>query len=334
MCIRRYGSFVLVVTAAMILCIFPVFILQRDGDSAMIIIRRTVEIMYDESIFENDLLDCPYITVGVHENRPREPPLLKKFFTLYSKHPVKACVPVVKANIQLNETAFTQEFRSKGAPVKFRFDNLRDSGFPTQEYSLMQLREMFPYNGKPGALNYKPNSNAGEQEIDLGPGLAELERDSNLIRTPGMRNFPRNMRVHPNALKLLNVARPNLVAEMDMQKPSLWMGTSSSGTPFHSDCCDNFIMMVSGTKRVTLAPPTDFYKLKPACYIVSRGYCYATNPTNPSQNVDYDWNRIVVDVKQGEILFIPANWFHHIQNLGPTVMVNVWTSKSKSQIMF
>lgn len=34
------------------------------------------------------------------------------------------------------------------------------------------------------------------------------------------------------------------------------------------------------------------------------------------------------DLNPGEMLYLPAGWFHHIENVGPTIMVNYW-SKAK-----
>mmetsp|Transcript_33038 Transcript_33038/g.52997 ORF Transcript_33038/g.52997 Transcript_33038/m.52997 type:complete len:108 (-) Transcript_33038:709-1032(-) len=36
-------------------------------------------------------------------------------------------------------------------------------------------------------------------------------------------------------------------------------------------------------------------------------------------------NAVGIELKAGEMLYLPAGWWHHIENLGPTVMVNFWT---------
>ena len=36
-------------------------------------------------------------------------------------------------------------------------------------------------------------------------------------------------------------------------------------------------------------------------------------------------HKIVVDIAPGEILYMPAGWFHHVENADPTIMVNFWT---------
>jgi hypothetical protein len=61
----------------------------------------------------------------------------------------------------------------------------------------------------------------------------------------------------------LGVSRPPFVDRHRFQPPTLWLGTSTSDTKLHSDCCDNFVMMISGVKRWYLAAPTEARNLKP-----------------------------------------------------------------------
>ena len=34
---------------------------------------------------------------------------------------------------------------------------------------------------------------------------------------------------------------------------------------------------------------------------------------------------IVFDLHAGEMLYLPNGWFHHVENLGITMMANFWT---------
>eukprot|EP00516_Mucochytrium_quahogii_P012617 CAMPEP_0203802978 /NCGR_PEP_ID=MMETSP0100_2-20121128/12497_1 /ASSEMBLY_ACC=CAM_ASM_000210 /TAXON_ID=96639 /ORGANISM=" , Strain NY0313808BC1" /LENGTH=403 /DNA_ID=CAMNT_0050710481 /DNA_START=27 /DNA_END=1236 /DNA_ORIENTATION=- len=151
---------------------------------------------------------------------------------------------------------------------------------------------------------YRPNAQYAQKQIDLGPGLAAIADDGALVRKNGLRNFPRNMQVKVETLSALDIQWPPLVAPRFRQRPAFWMGTSSSGTGFHHDCCDNFVMMISGTKRFTLAPTTDWYSLKPKCVGKHRSLCYA-NPAEPNKpGVDTSFfHKMVVDIEPGEILY-------------------------------
>lgn len=110
------------------------------------------------------------------------------------------------------------------------------------------------------------------------------------------------------------------------------MGTSTSDTKLHHDCCDNFVMMLSGTKRWFITPPTDWQTLQPIkCEGSHQSLCWASvkypnHPANAAENKTLsNLNSIVLDLHAGEMLYLPAGWFHHVTNLGPTVMLNIWT---------
>ena len=89
-------------------------------------------------------------------------------------------------------------------------------------------------------------------------------------------------------------------------------------------------MMVSGTKRWTIAPPSEARILKPNC---GGGLCWvkrlphADEDAKKASEVRLRDNTqfITVDLKAGEIIYLPAGWFHHIENIDPTIMVNFWS---------
>ena len=64
-------------------------------------------------------------------------------------------------------------------------------------------------------------------------------------------------------LSMLEISRPPFVPRRRFQPPTLWMGTSTADTKLHSDCCDNFVMMIAGKKRWIIAPPFDARHLRP-----------------------------------------------------------------------
>jgi hypothetical protein len=179
-----------------------------------------------------------------------------------------------------------------------------------------------------------------DEEIDLGPGLASILRDEKLAKQGALRNYPRNLHIKREALAKLEVDYPPLIAgdSNTWQLPTLWLGTSTADTPFHHDCCDNFVVMIAGIKRMTLAPPTDWRTLSPICSGPNKSLCWAkiSDPNKSglpkkSQEIVDAMHKIVVELRAGEILYMPAGWFHHIKNLGATVMVNHWT-RNQQQI--
>lgn len=273
---------------------------------------------------------------------------LKGYEKQYRTYPVKRVVPRLRREIQLTVNEFHNRFRRMGQPVVFNFENLRHLGFETVNYSLAELKLMFPYDERDSTSKVQEQFVANgirrsEEELDIGPGLVAIERDEELAKQGKLRSFPRNLKIKVEAVKKLNIQKPPLVKGDDENKdfwqlPTFWMGTSSSDTRFHHDCCDNFVMMVMGTKRFTLAPTSDWRMLNPECIGKNKALCWA-NVNDPNQRTPNKkgteaalkyLNKMIVDVGPGDVLYMPAGWFHHIQNLGPTVMVNWWTKGTET----
>jgi hypothetical protein len=216
--------------------------------------------------------------------------------------------------------------------VLFHFENLRSQGFSMRTYTMSELEALFPYDPK-NQVKYLANKQMNaDQELDLGPAVHNFKNDQKLVRGKGgVRSYPRNMKVKPEALTKLGVQLPPLVPGMApgqpsvYQSPSLWFGGSSSPTASHSDCCDNFVLQILGSKRFTLSPPTDWQLLAPKCVGKRKNLCFATPADPTTQQLPYGLNKMQIDVKPGQILYMPSGWFHHVHNLGATLMTNVWT---------
>jgi len=282
---------------------------------------------------------APYITVP--PAKPMRQTLwwaLKPYESYYTKHPLKWYVPRLDPNVKLTPEMFHEHYRRHGMPVIINSESLRHLGYRTRAWTFDELRKVFPYNETKAftiVKEYRANSiRRDDEEIDLGPGLASILRDEKLAKQGSLRNYPRNMHIKREALAKLEVDYPPLISggSSTWQLPTLWLGTSSADTPFHHDCCDNFVVMIAGVKRITLAPPTDWRTLSPICSGPNKSLCWAKVPdpnksglTKKSQEIVDALHRIVIDLQPGEILYMPAGWFHHVKNLGATVMVNHWT---------
>lgn len=273
--------------------------------------------------------------------KPMRQPLwwaLKAYEAYYTKHPLKWYIPRLDPAVKLTAEMFHEHYRRHGMPVIINAQSLRHLGYRTRGWTFDEMRKAFPYNETKAftiVKDYRANFvRRDDEEIDLGPGLASILRDEKLAKQGSLRNYPRNLHIKREALAKLEVDYPPLLTggSQTWQLPTLWLGTSTADTPFHHDCCDNFVVMIAGVKRITLAPPTDWRTLSPVCSGPNKSLCWAkvsdpnkSSQTRKSQEILDAMHKIVVDLQPGEILYMPAGWFHHIKNLGPTVMVNHWT---------
>jgi hypothetical protein len=254
----------------------------------------------------------------------------------FKSHEHKLWVPHLDQPISRKE--FHDTFRRTSTPVVIKFEHMRHLGLLTKGWTVKELRERFPYEPSKGAkkLAYTAKAGLADTELDLGPALYELERDAKLrkgAKGTTLRNFPRNLMIKPKYLALLDAAFPPFLPRNRFQAPTLWMGTSTADTKLHSDCCDNFVYQIAGVKRWFIAPPPQTRNLKPVlCTGKHQSLCWAglqypnSKTLSPKDQARLDSMQYhYIDVHPGEMLYVPAGWWHHVENLGPTVMVNFWT---------
>lgn len=110
-------------------------------------------------------------------------------------------------------------------------------------------------------------------------------------------------------------------------KPRIWLGPAGTVTPLHCDYYDNLFAQVWGQKRFLLYPPhhAEFlypYEANPALY---------GSPFDPEEP-DYtafplarQARSIECVVQAGEMLFLPAGWFHHVRAETFSLSANRWT---------
>ena len=117
--------------------------------------------------------------------------------------------------------------------------------------------------------------------------------------------------------------------------PNLWVCPGSHITPLHYDPLDGTLIQIHGEKRIVLFAPSQTYNLYPLSLFnyLKHGLKLRANysqvyPENPDfvkfpkfkKALSY---RYEVILKQGEILFIPAGWWHEVTSLGDGVVCSI-----------
>lgn len=106
---------------------------------------------------------------------------------------------------------------------------------------------------------------------------------------------------------------------LDPRGPSLWMGSSGSGTQAHYDVADNVLVQLFGTKRVRCYHP----HAAQALHVFPDAHPRARKSQVNFDKPDHDrfphfasLGSPVLDVvlQPGDALRIPAFWFHHVEN--------------------
>lgn len=112
-----------------------------------------------------------------------------------------------------------------------------------------------------------------------------------------------------------------------MGPPRFWLGPAGTVTPLHCDYDDNIFAQALGSKRICLAPPHhDVY-----LYTREANPVLVGSPFDP-ERPDYDRfplarGAAIVDVVvgPGEMLYVPAGWYHQVRALSFSLSVNRWS---------
>ena len=112
----------------------------------------------------------------------------------------------------------------------------------------------------------------------------------------------------------------------DRYSQMVWMGPAGTVTPCHIDPYHNLLAQIQGSKRVLLFPPDATPCLYPS-----------TDPLQPNTSqVDVespdlaqfpafgDVAPVEALVGEGDVLFIPRKWWHHVRSLTRSTSLSFW----------
>ncbi|XP_011300514.1 lysine-specific demethylase 8 isoform X2 [Fopius arisanus] len=105
-----------------------------------------------------------------------------------------------------------------------------------------------------------------------------------------------------------------------------WFGPKGTVSPLHYDPKNNLLCQVFGCKRVILYHPNDSNNLYP---YDTRLLCNTAqvDPINPDYDnfPDFKYARgMMCYLNEGEMLFIPPGWWHHVVSLTPCFSISFW----------
>jgi len=115
----------------------------------------------------------------------------------------------------------------------------------------------------------------------------------------------------------------------------MWLGPRQTVSPLHFDPLDNCLMQIVGRKRVVMFSPNTNADYT-WHYAGSEGQQKNTSPVDIEASVDHVLKRtfprfvrwappaMYTLLEPGDLLYIPAKWWHHVRSLDTSASVNVW----------
>jgi Cupin-like domain len=111
-----------------------------------------------------------------------------------------------------------------------------------------------------------------------------------------------------------------------MGPPRFWIGPAGTVTPLHCDYDDNIFAQIWGSKRIFLAPPHHDEFLYPS----EANAILFGSPFDP-EAPDFDKfplarqaSMVVCNVHPGDMLYVPAGWYHQVRALTFSLSSNRW----------
>jgi hypothetical protein len=105
-----------------------------------------------------------------------------------------------------------------------------------------------------------------------------------------------------------------------------WLGPAGTVTPLHCDYDDNIFAQIWGTKRIFLAPPhhDEFLYTREANALLFGSPFDPEQPDFEKFPLARQASMIECIVNPGELLYVPAGWYHHVRSLTFSLSANRW----------
>lgn len=111
-----------------------------------------------------------------------------------------------------------------------------------------------------------------------------------------------------------------------MGPPRFWLGPAGTVTPLHCDYDDNIFAQIWGSKRIFLSPPhhDEFLYAREANAILFGSPFDPESPDFDKFPLAGQASMIECIVHPGDLLYVPAGWYHQVRSLTFSLSANRW----------
>ena len=253
---------------------------------------------------------------------------------------------VERVDFPLSLEDFYSRFYTRRRPAVIRTQSLAQLGWHTQQWNNEYLAHKA---GAQQVLVPQRGGGAYSAESSAYVPMLFVEFLRQVMARPGgddrrYLNLQTDNVIEPPLLQLLgDFSIPPFYKDLSLRCINLWMGNSDKTivTPLHHDFNDNLYVVVEGRKRFTLFPPEQAPNLYVRGQLLGVGangiIRYASmsgmphlsqlDPESPDRErfplyAAAAPTRLDVDIQAGELLFLPAGWFHQVSSSGRHIAVS------------
>ena len=141
------------------------------------------------------------------------------------------------------------------------------------------------------------------------------------------KDYGGNNKISLEEIQILGI-KPNNNLFNNFRSGKLWIGPKNSRTPLHKDKPENLALQIYGEKQWTIFNNND-----------NKNLCYSDNNKKLEWSA-YELNNyntcksakiakpIILELKQGQMLYLPKQWSHDVKNMTNSIMINFWYDNS------
>ena len=253
---------------------------------------------------------------------------------------------VERVDFPISLEDFYFRFYTRRRPVVIRTQSLAQLGWQTHLWSNEYLAQKA---GAQQVLVQRRGGAAYGTESSAYVPMLFMDFLKQVMTRPGgddsiYLNLQTDNVIEPPLLQLLgDFSIPPYFKDLHLRCINLWMGNSEKTivTPLHHDFNDNLYVVAEGRKHFTLFPPEQAPNLYPRGQLLgvepngivryaslsgkphlSQVDIHAPDLERFPQYAAAEPTRTEVDIQAGEMLFLPAGWFHQVSSSGRHIAVS------------
>ncbi len=126
------------------------------------------------------------------------------------------------------------------------------------------------------------------------------------------------------------VTRPEYLDGAARVRSRFWMSAAGSFSPLHRDFPDNLFAQVVGRKRFTILPRGDarrVYRFSMLSKLPQISPVNAEKPDLDQYPRFHGARPITIDLRPGDLLYIPSAWWHQATSVDASMSINWWWAR-------
>ncbi len=229
--------------------------------------------------------------------------------------------------------SFLQQNRNQALSVRADYETVASRKFTT--------KSMEKYLNEAGILQKDPKTNkyhvvTEEMQREAAEKIRRLQKNKGGA-TNELPKYAGNNKLTPQQMNQMHFKYPEWYSRAELQRPSMWLGPRGSYSALHVDHRNNgnLAYQVLGEKRWHLFPP----RVEPWVYerrvgVVDWSLLIDPLKYSPQHVKAFPLfflalaHTVIIDVKEGELLYNPDQWRHVVYNSDHSCMLNFWVKKA------